>query len=250
MAVSVAAILTLPACSFVGATAEVGFVAMKLSGDAALASATGGVPPGSLQNVQGDLGLGDDVFAPTLRGQVDLGALVLTGSTFVLDEDSSGTLAATFGPIATGTPVRTEFDFLNTKLSATYDIGLGPVKLSPGLAVDIIDFRLAATETTFGNQGRIDEFLPLPMAFLRAEGDIGIVGVIGEIGYLDIPEVDGAEVRLLDMEAMVEVRILPLVQLFAGYRLIDVDGKGETSNTSFALDTELEGWIIGGGVRF
>ncbi|MCA8951342.1 MAG: hypothetical protein KDE27_17675 [Planctomycetes bacterium] len=240
----------LPGCSFVGATAEIGLVQMTLSGDAALASAQGGVPPSSFQDVDGALGVGSELYSPILRGQLDLGSLVVTGSAFVLDESGSGTLAATFGPIAAGTPVQTEFEFANAKLSLTYDIGLGPVKLSPGLALDVIDFRLAARETTFGNSGQIDELLPLPMLFLRAEGDIGVVAVVGEAGYLDVPEIDGAAVRLLDLEGMVEVRVFPTLQLFAGYRLIDIDGKGETSDTSFALDAALDGWVVGGGIRF
>ena len=244
------ALAVLPGCSFVGVTGEIGLVQMALRGDAALASATGGVPPSSLQSVRSAMGLGSDLHAPTLRGQLDLGSLVVTASTFLIDEDGDGTLAATFGPIAAGTPVRTEFDFANAKISATYDIGLGPVKVSPGIGVDLLDFGLTATESTFGNRGEIDEFLPAPMLFVRAEGDIGLVGVIGEVGYLDLPEIDGFEVGLLDLEAMVELRVFPTLQLFAGYRLIDFDGIGETSDSSFALDVMIDGWIVGGGIRF
>ena len=175
---------------------------------------------------------------------------MLTGSAFSVSEEGSGTLATTFGPLSAGTAVRSKLDLANAKVSLTHDFGFGPVKISPGLAVDVVDFRLTASEPTFGNEGEIDEFLPLPMLFCRAEGDIGVVAILAEVGYLDVPEVEGAEVALLDLEAMLEWRVLPTVQLFAGYRLIDVDGFGETSDTSFGLDVQLEGWFIGGGIRF
>jgi len=44
--------------------------------------------------------------------------------------------------------------------------------------------------------------------------------------------------------------VLPTLHLFAGYRLLDIDGKGETSDTSFAIDGLIDGWVIGGGFRF
>lgn len=240
----------LPACSFVGVTAEVGFVQMAFGGDAALASASGGVPPGSMQSLESTMGLGSDLAAPTARAQLDLGAMVVTASGLYLRERGDGNLAATWGPIASGTAVRTELDFTNIKVSVTHDFGLGPLKVSPGIAVDLIDFRLAATESTFGNRGEIDQFLPLPMLFVRAEGDIGLLGLIAEVGYLKVPEIDGAEVALLDAELMLEYRLLPTVQLFGGYRLLDLDGTGETSDSSFAVDLTLDGWFIGGGIRF
>lgn len=237
-------------CSFVGATAQVGFASMSFQGDAALASATGGVPSSSFQDVDEELGVGSMAVGPFLRGQVDLGSLVATGSTTVFEQDGGGTISSTWGPIAAGSQVRTSFEFHNTKLSLTYDIDLGLVKVSPGIGLDVIDFNLTATETTFGNQGQIDELLPLPMALVRAEGGIGIVDFVGEVGILSIPEIDGAEVDLLDIEALVEVSMLPTLHLFAGYRLLDIDGKGETSDTSFAIDGLIDGWVIGGGFRF
>lgn len=242
--------MLLPACSFVGATAEIGYTQLALTGEVALASATGGVPAGSLQDMGSALGIGSDQGTPYVRGQLDLGNTVLTASVFVLHEEGSGTLARTFGPLAAATAVRSELDLTNAKLTMTYDIGLGPLKVSPGLGLDVLDLSLSATEPVFGNRGEIDELLPLPMLFCRVEGDIGLVALIAEVGFLDMPEIDGAEVTLLDLEAMVEYRLLPTMQLFAGYRLLDVDGKGETSDSSYALDVTLDGWVIGGGVRF
>ena len=207
-----ALVAIVPSCSFMGATGELGFTHVGLTGDVALASATGGVPDSAYQDLGQTMGLGSEVGSPYLRGQLDLGNLVLTGSAFSVSEEGSGTVATTFGPLSAGTAVRSKLDLANAKVSLTHDFGFGPVKISPGLAVDVVDFRLTASEPTFGNEGEIDEFLPLPMLFCRAEGDIGVVAILAEVGYLDVPEVEGAEVALLDLEAMLEWRVLPTVQ--------------------------------------
>lgn len=237
-------------CSFVGATAQLGYTMATVKGDAALASGNGGVPPNSTQNLGSALGVDDASGSPYLRGQVDLGPVVLTGSLFSLDEDGSGTLQNTWGSLAGGSAVSTNLKFTDAKLSAAFDFGLGPVKVSPGLAVDVIDLRLSATESTFGNSAEVDRFLPLPMLFCRGEGDIGIVTAVLEGGYLHVPEIDGNEVTLLDLEALLEVRAAPMVHFFVGYRRIDLDGFGETSDSSYALDAIVDGWMIGGGLRF
>jgi len=223
---------------------------MSIDGDIALASATGGVPASASQDIASAFGLGDDQGSPYLRGQLDLGTLVFTASAFQFSERGQGVLNATFGGLAAATAVATELDFANAKVSGTFDIDLGPVKLSPGLALDVFDFQFKATETTFGNSEQIDEFTPVPMLFVRAEAGVGLVAAVAEVGWLQTPEIDNAELALLDLEAMVELRLAPGFQLFAGYRSIDIDGKGETETESFEVDLNVSGWLIGGGVRF
>ena len=36
----------------------------------------------------------------------------------------------------------------------------------------------------------------------------------------------------------------------AGYRHVDLDGSGDAGSDRFAADLHLQGWTIGGGVRF
>ena len=239
-----------PSCAVVGATGELGFTQMSVGGDIALASATGGVPPSAGQDIGSGFGLGDNQGSLYARGQLDLGTLVFTASAFQFSERGQGVLNATFGGLAAETPVATELDFANGKISGVFDFDIGPVVVSPGLALDIFDFRFQATETTFGNSERIDEFMPVPMLFLRAAADAGVVAAVVEVGYLQTPEIDRAEVMLLDLEAMVELRLAPGFQLFGGYRSIDIDGRGETDADSFEIDLSVHGWMIGGGVRF
>jgi hypothetical protein len=237
-------------CAVTSASGEVGFTQMSVGGDIALASGTGGVPPGSNQDIGSAFGLGDPQGSPYLRGHVAFDSLVFTGSAFWFDEHGQGTLDATFGGLAEATPVSTVLEFANCKLSGAYAFDLGPVVLSPGLALDLFDFHFKATETTFGNSEEIDEIMPVPMLFLRAAGEVGIVEGSVEVGYLQIPEIDHSEVLLLDLEALLQVHVTPSFLLFAGYRAIEIDGKGETDTSSYEVDLSVSGWSIGGGVRF
>ncbi|MDO8348959.1 MAG: hypothetical protein Q7T30_01895 [Planctomycetota bacterium] len=237
-------------CSMAAATGEIGFTQMEVGGDIALASAAGGVPPSASQDIGSAFGLGERQDSPYARGQVELGTLVFTASAFRFAERGQGVLNATFGGLAKDTAVSTDLEFANCKLSGAFDIDLGPVTLSPGLAVDLFDFRFQATETTFGNSERIDEFLPVPMLFLRAAAEAGILAAAVEVGYLQTPEIDASEVLLLDLEALVELRVAPGFHVFGGYRAMDIDGRGETDSSSFEVDLSVRGWVIGGGVRF
>src|SRR5690606_9598741 len=105
-------------------------------------------------------------------------------------------------------------------------------------------------ELSLGNAEVIDEIVGVPLLFLRAEAGVGPVDVIGEIGYLETPRIDGGEGRFLDAEVLVEVSVLPLGHVFAGYRLLDIDANGHTSSDSYGIDLQVRGWQIGGGLRF
>lgn len=244
------ALLPLGACSSVGVTGQVGYTQMQVSGNLALTSGTGPVSAASEQDIGSAFGLGDRQGSPYLRAQADLGVPVLTLSAFQIEESGAGTLESTFGGLSTNTPVRSDLEITNAKASLTFDIGLGPVKVSPGLALDVFDLYFKATETQFGNSETIDELIPFPLLFLRAEAGLGPVSCVGEIGFLETPEIDGAKGRVLDLDVMVEWSVLPLVEVFAGYRLIDIAARGQTDTESFDADLQIDGWVLGGGIRF
>lgn len=238
------------ACAAPSGAIDVGYTMMAVSGDIALSSGTGGVGTNASQDIESAFGLGDDQGSPYVRAELDLGSPVFTLSGFTFSESGQGVLDATFGGISASTPVDTELDFANVKFSMTFDIELGPVTLAPGLAVDVFDLQFKATETTLGNSEEIDEIVPVPLLFLRAQADLGPFTLVGEGGYLDTPEMDGAEGKVLDLEARLDWQVLPMLGLFAGYRRIDIDAHGETDTDSFAVDLLVDGWVIGGGFRF
>jgi hypothetical protein len=248
--IAVVALSLLGACAVPSAEIDVGYTMMAVSGDIALSSGTGGVSTGASQDIESAFGLGDDQGSVYVRAQLDLGSPVFTASGFMFSESGQGVLDATFGGISASTPVDTELDFANIKFSMTFDIPIGPVTIAPGLAVDTFDLHFKATETTLGNSEEIDEIVPVPLLFLRAQADLGPVSLVGEGGYIDIPETDGAEGKVLDLEARLDWQVFPMFALFAGYRRIDIDAKGETDTDSFAVDLLVDGWMVGGGIRF
>ncbi|MCC7064014.1 MAG: hypothetical protein IT456_14490 [Planctomycetes bacterium] len=237
-------------CSTVGVTGQVGYTNMSVGGNMALASGTGGVPSSANQDVGSAFGLGEGQGSPYLRGQIDCGVPVFTASGFLFEEAGSGVLNATFGGLSASTPVNSTLEFANLKLSSTFDIDLGPVKVSPGLGLDLFDLRFKATETTLGNSEEIDELVPVPMLFVRGEADLFLCSLVAEAGYLQTPDINGTKASCLDLEAMLEWSLAPMVQVFAGYRRIDIDWRGETDTESYDLSLTVDGWMIGGGLRF
>jgi len=240
----------LAGCVPVGMTVQAGYTQMEVGGDIALANGTGGTGNAPQQDVGTAFGLGDQRGSPYLRAQADLGTLVLTASAFHFRESGEGQLDASFGGLPAATPVATDLELGCAKLSATFDIDLGPVKVSPGLAMDVflLDFR--AQELALGNAEVIDEILGVPLLFVRAEAGIGVVDLVAELGYLQTPRIDGSKVRVLDAELMAECTVLPTLHLFGGYRFIDIDATGDTGTESYGIDLQVRGFMIGGGLRF
>lgn len=241
---------TTSACSIVGVTGQVGYTNMSVGGDMALASGLGGVPASAHQDIGSAFGLGEGQGSPYLRGQIDLGVPVFTASGFQFQEAGSGVLNATFGGLSASTPVNASLEFTNVKLSSTFDFDLGLVKVSPGIALDLFDLRFKATETTLGNSEEINQLVPLPLLFVRAEADLLLCSLVGEVGYLQTPEINRNKGRCLDLEALLEWSVLPMVQVFAGYRHIDIDWHGESESDSFDVNLAVDGWMLGGGLRF
>lgn len=237
------------ACSPIGWTAQAGYMQVEVGGDIALASGTSGTGDAPEQDVGTAFGLGDSRGSPYLRAQADLGTVVLTASGFELRESGEGQLDDSFGGLPPATPVHTDLRFGCAKLSATFDIDLGPVKVSPGLAMDVFDLEFRAEEQALGNAEVIDEIVGVPMVLVRAEAGIGIVDLVAEIGYLEA-SVDRSEGRFLDAELMAECSVLPLLHLFAGYRYIAIDATGDTGTDSYGIDLQVRGFALGGGLRF
>ena len=245
-------LLTAPgtaSCSSVGATGQVGYTIMEIGGDLALDS--GGGPAASVeQSVDTAFGLGDAQGSPYFRGQLDASGPVFTGSVFWLRDSGAGQLDGAFGGLPSGTAVEGDLDLGVAKISAAYDFDLWLVKVAPGLMCDVFALDFTAREQTLGGTEAIDEVVYVPMPFVRAEAGFGPVTAVGEIGFLEVSDLGDASGRFLDFEALVEVNIAPLAHLFAGYRLIDMDGDGDTGNDVYGVDLQLRGWTIGGGLRF
>ncbi len=231
-------------------TAQGGYTQVAVSGDIALSTTSGGLSGVSNQDFDSAFGLGQDRGSPYARLQLDLGVPVITVSGFTFDERGSGTVGAQFGNIAGGTAVDTELQFNNLKASCAFQLDLGPVAVAPGVAVDLFDLQMHVQDSGSSTAEDIDVFAPVPMAFLRAEADLGLVAAVAEVGYIHIPKIRDVEGTFWDAELLAEVRPTPLLHLFAGYRMLHLDGTGIVDNQDFGTNFDVAGWMIGGGFRF
>lgn len=236
-------------CVPVGFSGQVGYARMKVGGDLALDNG-GGATSAIEQGVDSAFGLGDSQGSPYFRGQLDLGGPVLTGSVFWLRDEGQGQLQDAFGGLPAGTAVEGRLDLGVAKLSAVYDLDLGLIKVSPGVLFDVFALDFTARELTLGSREEIDDVVFVPMPFVRAEAGLGPVTAIGEVGYLEVSSLGDNEGQFLDFEAMLEIHPIPLGHVFVGYRYVGIDGSGDTGDEAFATDLQIQGWVIGGGLRF
>lgn len=238
------ALMTVPACSVPTVAVQAGFAQLSLDGDIGYVQETAMV---SIDQDAKAFGLGDKQGSPYVRGQVDFGMPVLTVSGFSFEDEGQGTLGATFGTLAQGVMVNSTLEMQALKLSYAFDIGFGPVAISPGFAVDYFDLLIEATNGLITE--RVDLNSPFPLLFLRATVDFGTVGAFVEAGYLgaDVDDVDGA---LLDIEAQLLVRPWSALELFVGYRYLQLQLDGLIDDDSFDTDLTISGLIFGGGLKF
>ena len=245
-------------CSSVGVSGQAGYAFISLGGGVGLDNAGAGVVE---QGLESAFGVGGTQGSPYVRGQVDAGGPVFSGSAFSVSESGQGQLGDAFGGLLAGDVVVSELEVGVAKVTAAYDFDFGPLKLAPGVMCDVIaiDFRATDALAPFGAgiSESVDETLVVPMPFLRAEfatvgGPLGSLSAVGEVGYLEISDLGGTEGAFFDVEAILEYSpaMLPFAHAFIGYRYVDLDGSGDSGGDAFTVDVQLQGWTIGGGIRF
>ena len=150
-----------------------------------------------------------------------------------------------------GSTVETDIEIMNFKGAVTFDIvDVGPLRLSPGVGVDLfdIDMTINATAPVVASE-RVEILTPVPMLFLQTELDFGLVGATLDTGWmsLDLGDVKGT---WIDIEGLANFNVFGPFELFAGYRYISIDTEGEADGQAFEADIELQGWILGGGISW
>ncbi len=167
------------------------------------------------------------------------------------DETGNGTLSQSFGDIPAGTPVKTDLELLNVKGYWLYDvIDTGYLRFAPGIAVDVFDVDArVASQTAISVYEEIHITTPVPMLYGQVEGKVGPVSAQVDAGWmsLDLGDVNGT---WWDLEGRVSASIVDTFEVFAGYRYIDMATKGVAGGQDFDADIQLQGWFVGGGVRF
>jgi hypothetical protein len=229
-----------------------GYAQFSLSGQAALESSIGGpIPAGSSVDLEDDLGLDDP--SGTLYLDADFEWVIgrFGASGFRYDQTGTGVLSNQFGDIVAGTPVESSVEITNVKGYWAIDVlDVGYLRFAPGLAVDVfdVDARVASL-TAISAFEEVEITTPVPMLYGELEGRVGPVAAQVDAGWmsLDLGDVEGT---WWDVEGRVSVIVESRVELFAGYRLIDIDSEGVADGQGFEADLRLDGWYVGGGIRF
>ncbi|MFY9344873.1 MAG: hypothetical protein WAT39_20435 [Planctomycetota bacterium] len=250
--VAAAVLSTLPACFQFEITAQAAYAQMSIDGDLGYVQGSGANPATIQQDVKSAFGLGDDQGIPYGRLTIDTGVPVIAVSGFVLEDEGTGVLQASFGDsglLNAGAPVRSEFTMANAKISYAFEIPIGPVSFMPGLAVDYIDLDVEIADLIGITTERVQLQAPIPLGFARLEVDLKWFSAVAEVGYLEV-DVEDVNTSLLDIEALLMFHPTSLLNLFAGYRSIEFEGDGIIDNDSFATDLQISGFMVGGGLRF
>ncbi|MCA8973205.1 MAG: hypothetical protein KDC98_00715 [Planctomycetes bacterium] len=245
---TVPALLLFASCWQFQITAHAGFSQLSLDGDLGYVSGT--TTSSFDQNLKDGFGLGDAQGSPYARVGLDMGTPTLAASAFQFSDEGQGVLSANFGSnLVANTSVVSSFDLTSIKASYAFEIPMGPVSISPGLAVNFVDLSILVRDGLNIASEDVQLQAPLPMLFARAEVDIGIATLVGEGGYVAI-DVQDIAAKMLDLEALVQFDVFGPLELFAGYRYINLQGDGLIDDDSFDINLGLSGFLIGGGITF
>jgi hypothetical protein len=245
-------VLSLAACVGVRARAYAGVQQSTLQGDVALDNSGGTLNLGANRaDVEDDLGVDDREYSPYVRAELGLPIGAVTVSGFTYTQTGAGTLLGTqYGDIPAGTAVTSYLEFSNVKAAAHFDLfDFGVLRLAPGVGVDFIDLDLEVTELGTSRFERLNNEVFVPMVFAQAEVDLGVVAATLDVGYMQA-SLDDAKGSYLDVEGLVRVTPMPFVELFAGYRFLDLDARGHADERRYEADVRLHGWMLGGGITF
>jgi len=236
-------------CSGIGIVADVGVLQAKPDGTVALTDAGNVGNIGDFANDLADsFGITNDVSTPYGRVEVSGLLATFTFSGFVYGDNANGSLQNPYGNLPGGSSVKSDYDLANLKGAATLDLlNLGPVRIAPGVCLNMIE---VTTRTGVVNNPALTEdrtnLLPIPQLFLQTEVDLGYVDLVVEGGWIEATYADISG-RLIDFEAILRLRPIDHVEVFAGYRWLDLDADGIRDGQAFDTDITFGGFTFGLG---
>ena len=223
-----------------------GYLHLSPSGD--IAATVGGV--GTQLNLEDDLGLdaSDDV---TGEVALQLGALRFSVGYLPLVFAAESTLSRTIDFNGTsytvGSTVKTNVDIKLYDAALTWwvvNVDDLPVRvqLGPELSVKLVDAKLSLRDLGTSTMESVDASVPIPTVGARARLALADgYGLVGRVGYMTY---DGDS--LLDADVQVEISPIPLLGVYAGYRLLQLDVNQE----DLVVDARFAGPYVGLMFRF
>ncbi|MBL8755572.1 MAG: hypothetical protein JNK15_19905 [Planctomycetes bacterium] len=239
----------IPACRGASYRAEVGPYFAQARGDVALQNAGGTLQLGqNQQDLERNLGLGDNEVSPYVRLQADKDKHRVRLHGFGVEEDGSGVLTSDYGGIVAGASVQTNMDLYSIAASWSYQVWRGE-NYRVGLGGQAGFYSLDVAARSAVGREEVTTSVLVPMPFVEAEWmwrDF-TVGANAALMSADLGDASG---RYLDLEGYGRWQIGKDFDVFAGYRYFVLDGYGEASSREFDADVDVHGWFFGAGVKF
>ena len=227
---------------------DAGAMFARARGEVALQNAAGTLDLGSNQNSLGALDVDGREAAPFLRLETrhDKHRFQLNG--FDLESDGNGTLTGDFGDIPSGSSVSAALDFLAINGVYTYEV-LRKKNLRLAVGAEVAFYQLDLGVIAGASRESVTTDTIVPMPHVEAETFFGDFSALGSIAAMGADLGDGSG-RYFDTSLTVRWKVLPEFDVFGGYRFLLVDAYGSASGRDFDSDVEVQGWFIGGGIRF
>lgn len=227
---------------------DAGVMFARARGEVALQNSAGTLALGDNQHSLGSMGVDETEASPyvDLEAVRDVHHFRISG--FRLDSEGSGTLTGDFGDLVAGTPVTASIDFINVGGAYIYDLMRDDTfRLGVGGQLGYYQLDVEARSAGGNESVRTEVFVPMPCVEANVYlGDLTL-GAFGSLMGADLGDASG---RYIDFESTVRWRVLPELELFGGYRYVLMDAYGEASSRDFDADVEVNGWFMGGGIRF
>lgn len=232
----------------------------RLGGGAAFLRASGSVAlqneGGSLvlhdehNDLKGSLDVGSTEPSPYLRFEANQGPQQIRIHGFGYDSNGSGVLDGAFGNIPAGTAVTTSMEFFNASAAWSWDLFPGDdVRLAPGVQVAFASLDVSATAASPSRFEKVNTDVIVPMPYVEGSIALGPVTLVADAGVI-AANLGDANGRYWDVEALARFKPGDDFELFAGWRYLLMDSHGIATARDFDADIYMNGWFIGGGVRF
>ncbi len=244
-----AGLAALTACAGQSYRVDVGAMFAKATGDIALQNAAGNLVLADNQNdLDRDLGLAGTETSPYLRFETEYERHRVRLHGFGMEGDGSGTLAGDFGNLAAGTQVTTSLEFFAVGATYAYELLREEhYRIAVGAALNYYSLDVAARST--GGREAVETSVLVPMPYAEVEGFLGPLTAGANAGLMSA-DLGDASGRYLDIESYLRWQATEQFDLMLGYRYLVLDGYGRASARDFDADIDVQGFFVGGGVRF
>lgn len=240
---------TLTSCTPSTFRADVGAILATTSGNVALQNAGGTLVLDNTRNdIDDQLGLGESEGSPYVRVEWEHAMHRVRVHGFGLETEGAGTLLNDYGGLVAGSDVTTSMRFFTASASYGYEVwGNENFRLGLGGQLAFYSLDLSA-RSSLGFESLVTDVLA-PMPFVEFESYFGdfTLGVNGGILVADLGDGEGL---VADLEAYARYQLTNEIDLLAGYRYMEIDGEGVAEDRDFEADMAVQGWFIGGGLRF